>query len=128
MRRTLTRARPPDSDTKDLEVCATKERTCTEKCSCGKPVRKVAPIDGVERIEQSEVCAEHLHRYDIVHRQSSGLHGPFDPVHDQFRFGLRVRGHLPGLRVYAEMAGDVRRGANNGEIADRRWCLRRAAL
>lgn len=121
-------AAPPDGNTNYLVVCAAQKRARAEERARGEPVEKVVPVDRVERVVQSEVRTEDLHRHDIVHGQSRGLHRRLDAVHDPFGLDPRILRGSAGLRVYPDMAGDIERVANEYSIAERQRRTRGAAF
>jgi hypothetical protein len=78
---------------------------------------KVVPIDIIECVIQSEICAHNLHRDNVIHRQSRGLNGRLYTIHDEFCFNPGVFRGPVSIRVYTNMAGNIKGVTNKHSVA-----------
>src|SRR5947209_5724148 len=112
----LVMAVPPDCNSQYFVMGASKKRVGAQECPSGEPMLKIGSVDIIERGIQSEVGTHDLHRYNIIHRQSCGLHGSLNTIHDEFRFNSGVFRGPVGLGIDTNMAGNIERVTNKHSV------------
>ncbi len=107
---------PPDCKSKYFVMGASKKRVGAKECPRGESMLKIGSVDIIERVIQSEVRTHDLHRYNIIHRQSCGLHGSLNTIHDEFRFNFGIFRGPVSLGIYTNMTGNIEGVTNKHSI------------